>query len=247
MRDIGDVYLQLVVSVWKRSNVYRVVEIARRLAVNCDDGKIAEIAAGAQIRTGHLLRRGVRFGKRSIREHMRQMMLPDNNFDVHANLTGASQDFDDASGGREATLRITGKLHIYDSAVELRQPHATRGHVFARPGAYFLAQDRSELFARGARYFMKNASVVRLNMIALRAVAEDADNRGILAFNDLDDAAFRAAVRTTPLDARKDVIPVHRVVECVAANEEVAIHTWNRLVGHQKGVTIAMGNDSAGD
>ena len=45
VRHVGDVHLQLAVAVRQRADVNGVVEIARRFAVNGDDGQVAEIAA----------------------------------------------------------------------------------------------------------------------------------------------------------------------------------------------------------
>ena len=64
VRDVRDVHLQLEMSIRQRADQNRVVEIARGFAVNRHDRQVAEIAAPAQIRFGHLLLRGAR-----LREH----------------------------------------------------------------------------------------------------------------------------------------------------------------------------------
>ena len=81
---------------------------------------------------------------------------------------------------------------------------------------------------------MRNARVVGQHVIAVRAVAEKADDGRVFALDDLHDAAFGAAVGAAPLDAREHVIAMHRVAQIVAADEEIAIHARNRLVGTTK-------------
>ena len=63
---------------------------------------------------------------------------------------------------------------------------------------------------------MSDARVVRKHVIAVRSVAEQADERGMLALDDLHDAAFRAAIGPAALDAREHAIAVHRVASCRA-------------------------------
>src|ERR1700685_1164848 len=81
----------------------------------------------------------------------------------------------------------------------------------------------------------------------MRAVAKEADERGMFALKDLHDAAFGAPVETASLDARECTIAVHGVAEAVAADEEVAFDARNRTVGDEEAVAVAMGNDAAGE
>ncbi len=48
-------------------------------------------------------------------------------------------------------------------------------------------------------------------MIPLRAVAKQTDQRGMLAFDDLHDATFGAAIGTATLDASQHAIAVHGI------------------------------------
>jgi hypothetical protein len=92
-----------------------------------------------------------------------------------------------------------------------------------------------------------DARVVGQHDVAVRAVAEQADERGMFALDNLHDAAFGAAVRAAAFDAREDAIAVHGVAHAVAADEEVAFDARNRLVGDEKAVAIAMGDHAAGN
>ena len=108
--------------------------------------------------------------------------------------------------------------------------------------AKFFAQCGRELVARRNDDFVLHARVVRQDDIAVRAVAEKADDGGMLALDDLDDAAFGAAIVAAANNAREDAIAVHGVAHIVAADEEIAVDAGNGLVGHNEAVAIAMGD-----
>ncbi len=84
-------------------------------------------------------------------------------------------------------------------------------------------------------------------MISMRAVAEQANHRGIFALDDLHHAAFGAPIRAAAGDAGEHVVAVHGVFERIAADEEVAFHSLHRVIWNKKGVAVAMGGDAAGD
>ena len=82
-----------------------VVEIARGFAVDGDDGEIAEIAPAVELGLGYGLRRGLGLCEDVFGERVRQVMLADDDFDVHADVAGTAENFDDAAGGRDAAFR----------------------------------------------------------------------------------------------------------------------------------------------
>ncbi len=81
----------------------------------------------------------------------------------------------------------------------------------------------------------------------MRAVAEQADDRLMLALDDLHHAPFGAAIGATPFDARENMIAIHRVAQIVAADKEIAVNPGNRLIRHEKSVPIAMRDDTSSD
>jgi hypothetical protein len=81
-------------------------------------------------------------------------------------------------------------------------------------------------------------------MIAVGAVAKQADYRGVLALDDLNDSPFRASVRTATLDSRQHPVSVHRVFEAVATDEKVTIDLRDRFVRHHESVAIAVRDES---
>ena len=70
---------------------------------------------------------------------------------------------------------------------------------------------------------------------------------GCCALDDLHHAAFGAAIGAPPLDARQDVIAMHRVAQIVATDEEIAFDPRHRRIRHQKTVAIAMRHDASRD
>ena len=140
MRDVGDVYLKFEVSVGEKSHADGIVEIARRFAVNGDDSEIAEIAAAGELRPCDFLFLVSRFGQNFVGKNVRQVMLANYDFDVHADFARAAENFQDATDGRETTLGITPDFDVYDGAIQLRKTHAT-----VRQGLIF--RGRAEFFA----------------------------------------------------------------------------------------------------
>src|ERR1700691_4755327 len=244
MRDVGDVYLKFEVSVREQCHADGVVEVVRDFSVKRDDGEIAEVAASGEFGFCHFLFLVSRFSQNFVGKNVGQMMLANDDFDVHADFGGAAENFQDATDGSETTFRIAPNFDVYDCAVQLGKTHAAAGERF-RP--QFLAQSRGQFVARRNQDFMQDARVVGKDDVALRAVAKEADHRGMLALENLHHAAFGAAVRATALDAAENAVAIHRVPEIVATNEKITVDSADRRIGYEEGVAFAMGDDSAGN
>src|ERR1700722_2759804 len=173
MGNVGDVYLKLEVTVGQSGDAHGVVEVSRRFSVDGDDGEIAKISAAREFRFFHLLLLVARFDQNFIGEDVRQMMLANDYFNIHTDFTGASEDFQDASDGGEATFGITFDFDVNDSAIEFGEAHAAAGERFFFSGdAKFFAQFRGELISWRNQNFVQDARVVGKNYVALRAVAK---------------------------------------------------------------------------
>src|SRR5690348_4657492 len=177
---------------------------------------------------------------------MGQVVLADDDFDVHAHFARASDDFDDASRRRNTAFRIACELHVYDSAVELREAQAAgsgRLPGFERKlvrdfGSYFRARRNHDL--------MSDADVIGKDRIFAGAIAKEADNGWMGAPGDFFNAALEAAVRVAARNARKDAITVHRVADAGGADKKVAVHAGDRRLRNHKAVTISMSDKTAG-
>ena len=124
---------------------------------------------------------------------MRQVMLANDDFDVDAEIAGAAENFDDASGGRSAAARKAQDLDVDDGAVEFVEMRDAGVRDVSRG-------DRSRHvrpFDRGGRARpsfsascgvssspgedfdgVLHAGVVRKDVVAARAVVEEADDVG---------------------------------------------------------------------
>ncbi len=97
VRNVGDVNLQLPVSVFLALHIHRVVEIPRRFSVNRDDGQIAEVAPPRAFRFAHRTRRGGRLRQDFRGKFVREMMFSDEDFHVHAKIARLAENFDHAA------------------------------------------------------------------------------------------------------------------------------------------------------
>jgi len=72
----------------------------------------------------NFLRRSLRFSNYLFGKLMRQMVLPDNDFHVDADISRASQNFEHASGGRQAALGKTRDFDVHYGAIQFRKTGA---------------------------------------------------------------------------------------------------------------------------
>ena len=140
-------YLQFVVAVRQRHHVNRIIEIPRRFAVNRHNRQMPEIAAACQVALRHYRLCGSRFALHFVRKNIRQMMLANNDLDVHADVAGPPQNFNHASRRSQAALGKTRQLHVYHRAIQLRiSCSAVRGSsTAARSVTRFFLQRRRQL------------------------------------------------------------------------------------------------------
>ncbi len=75
---------------------------------------------------------------------MRDLVLANNNFDIHAHVAGAAENFYNASSGGEAAVGKFQDFYVDDGAIELR--NAFTGICGARQ-LQFCGEGRRQLFA----------------------------------------------------------------------------------------------------
>src|ERR1700719_19900 len=106
MGDVGDVYLEMPAAVGAAFDVNSVVEIAGGFAVDGDDGEGAKIFAALVFCFGDGNGAARSFLQDFGGKRVRDVMLANDDFDIDAEVAGAAENFDDASGGRCAATRI---------------------------------------------------------------------------------------------------------------------------------------------
>src|SRR5690242_3139049 len=118
MRHVGDVHLEVPVSIGAALHINRIVEVARGFAIYRNDRQTAKVLAscalgitdgsGAMLRLLHDLSR----------KKMRKMVLADDNFGVDTKLAWAAQNLDDAAGRSGSRPRIARQLDIDNGSIE---------------------------------------------------------------------------------------------------------------------------------
>ncbi|GAC1622870.1 MAG: hypothetical protein PVS2B2_02480 [Candidatus Acidiferrum sp.] len=102
---------------------------------------------------------------------------------------------------------------------------------------------------------MLHPSVVRNDEVATRTVVKHANDAGMRAAKDADDAAFHAASRgaaggagmAAALDSDEDVVAMHGVFDTVPRNEDVAVHFRDGYGGNDEAVTVLVKHQAAFD
>src|SRR5271165_2580581 len=262
MSYVGDVHLQLEVAVGHAAHADGVVEIARGLAVDGDDGQRAIIATVAQ-----LGRRDERLELLRLLQHldgkfMWQVVLADDDLDIHAEVVFIAEDLDDAAARVLRRRRPIGDLDVNHQAFEV-VPLAAAGFAaedaitlllaFARRfserclGRRFLVSARP-LHAARDDDFLRDLLVHRRDVVVPRAVMERADDAGIAAAQHAQDAAFGAAVFLLAAKFHQDLVAVHGRADGLRVDEDVAGDGAALAgVGDDEAVAVAVHRQASGD
>ena len=230
-------------------DVYRIVEIARRFAIDGYDRQMTKIAAALTF--------GVPDGPGGLpgllddifRESVRQMMFANENFHVEAEFTRLSEDFDDTTGCRNTGAREARDLNIHDRIFQLRQAQRPR---LGKLRSFVLGTKlRSQLLARRNYDFVMKAGFVRSHEVTAVAVMKKTNDGRVGAAQDFHDASLSTCRRAgrvagvAAFDAGKNPIPVHGVSQLVRRNKEIAVELGSWRLGDYKAVTIAMRHQPA--
>ena len=117
---VGDVNLEEPAAVFTALDVHGVVEVAGGFAVDRDDGKLAKILATGTVGFGDgmsdLIGVVDDFGSKGVR----QVMLTDDDFGVHAEVARAAENFGDPSGRSGTTAAVADEFGVDDGSIELR-------------------------------------------------------------------------------------------------------------------------------
>ncbi len=175
------------------------------------------------------------------------MMFADDDFNIDADFARTPENFDHASGRRDAAPRIARDLHVYHRAIEFRQTHAFRRARLASVLLKLLLQFRRQLLAGRNDDFMREARFVGQDGIAMRAVAKEPHNRRMRARDDPHDAPFDAPVGMAAAEARQHAVAVHRVAHAVRIDEQVAFHASYGAIGDHEAIAVAMRHEAAGN
>ena len=164
------------------------------------------------------------------------MVLANDDFDVHAEVVGVADDFDDAARAALTALRELEDFGIHDHAVEF----------FGREG---LGGDGADavLGGRGGDFEPcgdidpgGDAVVMGDDDIAAAARAKLADDGGVRAFEDLEDAALGAAGGIRAGDADQHAVAVHGLRGGGRGEVDVALDAFDGAIGDDEAEAIAV-------
>jgi hypothetical protein len=230
-------------------DVDSVIEIARRFAVDRNDRQISKIAAARSVSHADRARSISSFCQDIVREAVGKMMLSDQDFHVYAEVARAPENLHNAAGGSNASAREAGELNVDDCAIEI---------VEADFGIWFGIRCRSAFFAWRNYDFLQDAGFVWAHYVTIAATMENADDGGVSAIENADDAAFgacgarcaaAATMRTVGarLNSGFDLVAVHGIAQMIRWNKQVAVDIWAWLIRHDETVTVAMRDQAADD
>ena len=126
---VGDVDLQLKIAVFRFANCDRVVEVARRFAVDGDDRQIAEILAMVEFPGRNDGRNGLCLFERGGREMVRQMKFTNRDFDIDAEVIFAADNFNDSSLRNFCGRGPVGDFYIDHHAFQIAPAGGARGFI----------------------------------------------------------------------------------------------------------------------
>jgi hypothetical protein len=228
-------------------DVNSVIEIARGLAVDRNDRELSKIAAACCVSCTNWMRSTSSLRQYIVGEAVGKMMLADQNFHVYAKVARAAENFYDAAGGSYACTWEAGEFDVDDCAIEI---------VGADFGIWFGIRCGWPFFTRRNYDLLQDAGFVWAHYVAVAATMENADDGGMSAIEDADDAAFGASgarcgppatMRTVRarLNSGFDLVTVHGVAQMIRWNKQVAIDIRARLIRHDETVTVAMRDQAA--
>jgi hypothetical protein len=179
------------------------------------------------------------------------MVLADNNFGVHAEFAGTTEDFDNAASGCGAATRITEEFDVDDSAVEfgnVGKTLVTAGFPGGREKLF--AESCGEFFAGQELDVVLDARIIRGDHTAAGSIVELADDGWMRAADNAHNAPFgtaRAGVATEAGNFSDDMITMHGIFDGVARDKNIAIHVGQGNIWYNEAVAILMKYEAALD
>ena len=232
MTNIRYVDLQRIVAIVELLHPNGIVEIARRLAVYCDNLQPAKIAATRQFRLRNLLHNCPRFVNHRLRKPVRDMMLTDHDFDVDAEIILMPQDLDDPPHRVPATLRKFEDLHIDDHVVHLADVlHHNCGSNTHAIQILFLPRDLHPFHNVDPS---RQLLIERSHITPVPPHMKLAHHRRMRALQHLNDFPIAAPVRIHPPYPHHHHVPVHRLQCGLPRNVDIVDERVAVLVDAQR-------------
>src|SRR5579864_8734135 len=261
--DIGNVHLQLEVAVVQPAHDHGIIKVAGGFAVNGDNGQGAVVAPLLQFAGGNDVFHRLGFLQHLAGEAVRQVMLADDDFHVHAKIVFIAQDFEDAAlrvlrgcrpfrnlnvnynsfqvlPGDSAVLHLLANDPVDLLTLPLFSPlpflYVLRGYVFRAFHSPRNDHIQGDLLVHGA------------HVVVARAVVEGADHGGMGASQHAQDSAFGAAIGANGGNFHQHAIAVHGRTDGARRNVDVAADALPHFIvlRDHKTVTVAVHGQASG-
>ena len=102
----------------RRVDENSIVEVTRGLAIDSDDGQVAEVAAGGDD-FGVEMGDSAGFAEDLVGKDAREMVLADDHLDVDAEVVWMAENFDDLATGGPSRRRPCGDFNVDDETFEI--------------------------------------------------------------------------------------------------------------------------------
>jgi hypothetical protein len=243
MAHIGDMDLQRVVAVVQPLHPHGIVEIARRLAVDGDDIERPKVLPpGDLVFRNHCADR-LRLLDRRHGKPMGDVMLADHHLDVNAEVVRVPEHFNHAPHGVIVILGKLENLAVHDHPVQIRGPmyfDRRRAHTILRGALLGNLQTVRDLDP------LADAVVVRDHERAASLHPELAHHLRVCSPQHPDDLAIGAPIALDSSNTHQHAVAVHSLLRRFGRNKDVPPNAFNRLIGNQEAVAVAMHVQPAG-
>ena len=229
-----------------------VVEVLGGFAVDGNDGQLAKIAAAG----GFLLVQvsgGARLLENLGRENMGQMMLADDDFDVHTKIVFPAQDLDDPAARGTGRGRPVGDFHVDHHALQVRSGVETilRADILTNDAMWSCsACGRRLLQAKGDEDGLGHPLIERGYRISRRMlvkrIMEDAHHGWVAAAEDPGDAPAAPSVGPGRRQFYQHLVALHGAIHLVGRNEDVIVTASLAGFRPHKAKAVAMHIQAAG-
>ncbi|MNC22364.1 hypothetical protein D3C75_703630 [compost metagenome] len=220
VRYVGDGDEQPPAGALDRLGIHRVIEVAGILAIDGDEGQLAQIDALVLVLLLHLGLELLRLGEQRLRPLVGQVVAAHGDLDLHAGRHVVAEHLD------HFTLGLT----------EHRRPHID-AHLDE------LAVVRRTLLARQDQHLLLDLRIVGHHH-GNAALLEEAANQGFVgALEHLDQRAFAPATPVETGNPRQRTVAVEHQAHLRRTEEQVVA----AVVGNQEAETVAMAADAPAD
>ncbi len=237
MADVGDVNLQCITSIRQPIHPDRIVEVARGFAIDGYDIERPIILPASQLVLANHVGKVLRLLQNFRRKMMRDVMLPDHDLDIDAEIIRPAEDFDHSANRVLAAFGKFQNLDVDHHAVQI----FGRLHVHWRNANAIAAQrGRGQFHPSWDLNPLPDTLVVGGYKIPTLANTKFANHGLVRPPQYFDDLAVSAAIPFDARDANHHAIAVHGGLRRFPRDVNVAFQTFDGMIGNQEPVAVAM-------